>query len=167
MVLLTQREEKNLHGGVKEWREGRVLSSWTETWQGYSFRVQVSAVAWLPDWCQGLGVLPSSTKFGQKRDYSGGRKAWMSPVCPLFGHTHTHTPSILSLSSSPLISLFLSFLPLYSPFVFLFNSQTKHWLRNFFWTVSPWGSDFPVCFLDSSMNRMDALLLKSYLKNTK
>lgn len=78
-----------------------------------------------------------------------------------------HTLPPFSLSLSLFISFNLSLLVFPSTllsFCLPLQLADKALVAHFFWTVSPWGSDFPVCFLDSNMNRMDTLLLKSFKK---
>lgn len=109
-----------------------------------SVSVEVDAFTWLSGWCQGLDVPQSPpTKFGQNWDYSGGRKAWMTSVRPLF--CRMHSPLSASPFRSLLISLFFSFPPLHFLSFCLLLYLTDKALVARFWSESPWGKQSFVC----------------------
>lgn len=107
---------------TKSRSEGRDRGEGTLREFQLSFLSWVDAFTWLSGSCQGLAVPQSpSTKFGQNWDYSGGRKAWMTSVRPLF--YRMQSPPSLCLLLSLLISPFPSFQPLncFIPF------SLSHW----------------------------------------
>lgn len=89
---------------------------------------QVSAVWWLSDWCQGLNVPRRPTKFGHSRDYSRGRKAWMTSV-RLLGSALSFLSLCLNLSPA----VFASSL---TPFLSPSSSHRQSLLSVFFGTVT-------------------------------
>lgn len=85
---------------------------------------------WLSGWCQGLDVPTYSTKYGQNWDYSGGRNAWMTSVCPFL------------LTPPPFQSLNLFFYIFSSSLLSPLSSCSSPPQSLIFWTESLWEHDF-------------------------
>ena len=101
-----RNEKRGVENRVTEREKDLQRGARTEEWRRDSVREQVSAVTWLSGWCQGLAVPQSPpTKFGQNWDYSGGRKAWMTSVCPSLFFCRMHHPPSLRPSLSFSLSL--------------------------------------------------------------
>lgn len=117
-----RENEEKIPKMVIKWRE--VKEEWCsrdQLWQRHASWARVTFFffffPWLSAWCQGLDVPTYSTKFGQNWDYSGGRNAWMTPVCPF----------LLTPPTPQSLNLFFLYIFLLSTvsFVFLFISTTK------------------------------------------